>query len=262
MKARKGFTLIELLVVIAIIAILAAILFPVFQKVRENARRTSCASNMKQIGLAIVQYTQDTDEVYPTSDNTGDWAHEIYPYVKSTGVYICPDNPDGAAYNPTSNANGHDMNPQNGYMPVAGAPSFLPASYGYNNEMGGNNDFGGPMTLAAINEPSSKIIVGERVATGPGSSNQNGMGWHDWIRTQFHDNGYAGHNGRMNVLFTDGHVKTMIPTSTISPLNMWGYFDDANVACPGVLYTSATINCDAPSPGALASMQALTAKYQ
>ena len=93
----KGFTLIELLVVIAIIAILAAILFPVFQKVRENARRTSCLSNEKQLGIAFVQYTQDSNERYPGVDAlpqptyVGGWANMIYPYVKSTGVYACPD---------------------------------------------------------------------------------------------------------------------------------------------------------------------------
>ncbi len=105
----RGFTLIELLVVIAIIAILAAILFPVFQKVRENARRTACLSNEKQIGLAVIQYNQDFDEKFPcataaqllitpAATNTGypnGWANMIYPYVKSTGLYACPD--DSAA---------------------------------------------------------------------------------------------------------------------------------------------------------------------
>lgn len=111
LKARRniiGFTLIELLVVIAIIAILAAILFPVFAKVREKARQTSCASNMKQIGLAMLQYAQDNDEFAPMQGNLAAgcdqnnanckpqnqwsatmWA--IYPYIKSAGVYKCPD---------------------------------------------------------------------------------------------------------------------------------------------------------------------------
>ena len=95
---RKGFTLIELLVVIAIIAILAAILFPVFQKVRENARRASCMSNEKQLGLAFIQYTGDFDELYPCGflSSGGNypgsgWAAQIYPFVKATGVYVCPD---------------------------------------------------------------------------------------------------------------------------------------------------------------------------
>ena len=96
MSKRKGFTLIELLVVIAIIAILAAILFPVFQKVRENARKTACLSNLKQIGLAVTQYTQDYDENYPTGYvgilGQG-WAGTVYPYIKSTDVFHCPDDP-------------------------------------------------------------------------------------------------------------------------------------------------------------------------
>jgi prepilin-type N-terminal cleavage/methylation domain-containing protein/prepilin-type processing-associated H-X9-DG protein len=94
---RSGFTLIELLVVIAIIAILAAILFPVFAKAREKARQTSCASNEKQLGLAILQYVQDYDEMMPAYDKTGAgataWAGRIYPYVKAVAVYTCPDDP-------------------------------------------------------------------------------------------------------------------------------------------------------------------------
>lgn len=94
MKPKNAFTLIELLVVIAIIAILAAILFPVFAAARERARMTTCASNEKQLGLAFIQYTQDYDELFPTDLGVGadtGWGVEIYPYLKSTGVYTCPD---------------------------------------------------------------------------------------------------------------------------------------------------------------------------
>ncbi len=95
--SRKGFTLIELLVVIAIIAILAAILFPVFASAREKARQTTCASNEKQLGLAFIQYFQDYDECAPRDISGGNsgygWAFQIYPYVKATGAFTCPDDP-------------------------------------------------------------------------------------------------------------------------------------------------------------------------
>ena len=97
---RRAFTLIELLVVIAIIAILAAILFPVFAKVREKARQTACLSNEKQIGLAALQYVQDYDGTYPIGDtryrSTG-WAGQLYPYIKSAAVFVCPDDPTPTA---------------------------------------------------------------------------------------------------------------------------------------------------------------------
>ena len=99
-----GFTLIELLVVIAIIAILAAILFPVFARARENARRASCQSNLKQIGLGVMQYVQDYDEKMPNYVRDGTspsnkfvsnytvWADVVQPYLKSTQVFVCPSN--------------------------------------------------------------------------------------------------------------------------------------------------------------------------
>src|ERR1700678_2698978 len=102
MKVKTAFTLIELLVVIAIIAILAAILFPVFAKVREKARQISCASDLKQIGLATLMYVQDYDESYPCGEyqaagagnNIGEgWAGQIWPYVKATAALKCPDDP-------------------------------------------------------------------------------------------------------------------------------------------------------------------------
>ena len=102
--AKRGFTLIELLVVIAIIAILAAILFPVFARARENARRASCQSNLKQIGLGIMQYTQDYDEKFPAQEidnpaltTQSNWILNTQPYLKSYQLFVCPST--GAAGN-------------------------------------------------------------------------------------------------------------------------------------------------------------------
>jgi prepilin-type N-terminal cleavage/methylation domain-containing protein/prepilin-type processing-associated H-X9-DG protein len=145
---RRGFTLIELLVVIAIIAILAAILFPVFAKVREKARQTSCLSNEKQLGLGFIQYVEDNDEILPcginyrvqTPEGTG-WAGQIYPYVKSTGVYHCPDDP--TAPNGTS----------------------VPVSYTYNGQQIVRNNTGDPVGIAgataAFNAPAATVLLME-----------------------------------------------------------------------------------------------------
>lgn len=120
----KGFTLIELLVVIAIIALLAAILFPVFSRARENARRSSCQSNLKQMGLGMLQYSQDYDErtvaAYFGSNNLTrindtaasnynyKWMDAIYPYIKNEGVFSCPsDSGDRRKFNYLQNASAH-----------------------------------------------------------------------------------------------------------------------------------------------------------
>ncbi len=89
---RRGFTLIELLVVIAIIAILAAILFPVFARARAKARQTSCLSNVKQISLALMMYAQDNDECYPVVNHTTGygWWGGLLVYVKNSQVFRCP----------------------------------------------------------------------------------------------------------------------------------------------------------------------------
>ena len=137
--SSTGFTLIELLVVIAIIAILAAILFPVFQKVRENARRASCESNLHQLGLALVQYNQDADEKFPAGGNGAGlgWGAEVYTYVKSTGVYKCPDDP-------TPNATNLEKNGE----------TDVPVSYGMNSNLGSQS-------LAQMNAPASTVLLFE-----------------------------------------------------------------------------------------------------
>jgi len=110
---QKGFTLIELLVVIAIIAILAAILFPVFARARENARRASCLSNLKQMGLGTMMYVQDYDDTYPNAEELKSdgstvlayWSTTIQPYVKSTQLFRCPSTSSTSTLNGNYGAN-------------------------------------------------------------------------------------------------------------------------------------------------------------
>lgn len=201
---RKAFTLIELLVVIAIIAILAAILFPVFARARENARRASCQSNLKQIGLGIMQYTQDYDEKLPRSANLDSspfesnpassgtyhlWWHAIYPYVKSTQVYICPSTNDTWSGN---------------YF-----PSPL-AAYGMNYYIGG-------LALASIPQVAITPMLADTTYYLTSPSNQCSSG-HNGVTTinpyctsatGFNaDPPIARHLDTFNLLYADGHVKS------------------------------------------------------
>jgi prepilin-type N-terminal cleavage/methylation domain-containing protein/prepilin-type processing-associated H-X9-DG protein len=172
---QVGFTLIEILIVVAIIALLAAILFPVFARARENARRAACQSNLKQIGLAAVQYSQDYDEkIVPQSvtDATGaviNWPRLLDPYMKSAQILICPSQKRWLS----SSADGN-----------------LPTVYGYNRarqpslttvttqtpnrtSIGSfSADSPGPwLTPASLPSPSTTIHIGDSVVWTGSSSN-------------------------------------------------------------------------------------------
>lgn len=155
-KSRNiyAFTLIELLVVIAIIAILAAILFPVFAKVREKARQISCLSNCKQLGLGYMQYNQDNDETYIFCQQYGNagqgWAGRLYPYVKSTAVYKCPDDPH---------------NPYAGEFTVSYAHNSILSSnnhfWDWTTDGNGNFSNTGTATLATLDSPANTVLIYE-----------------------------------------------------------------------------------------------------
>ena len=193
---RRGFTLIELLVVIAIIAILAAILFPVFAKAREKARQSSCASNMKQIALGIMQYCQDYDEKFfnhcgmPRVGNTSDgfpehcWPYCVAPYIKNTQVFMCPS----------------------------------AATIAYPNSIGLNFRGVDLKSLGAFTKPAETIMLMDSTSvvfcqpgnTGTCCAANGGTGrWRE------------SHNDGMNSAWVDGHVKWIKKSDATTKLDPW-----------------------------------------
>jgi prepilin-type N-terminal cleavage/methylation domain-containing protein/prepilin-type processing-associated H-X9-DG protein len=205
---RRGFTLIELLVVIAIIAILAAILFPVFAKAREQARKATCASNLRQIGMALLQYVQDYDERWPSEPWWG-YKRVIMPYLKNDLVFKCPSEGSYGCFvsykqfGTSYPMMGGYWNPQN---PVRGGTWISPK-----NQSSGHP---GGAFLAETRDPARQIVNGDHTyhafAWGPkinGCKCAPGCSWHD-------PGGDTEPKSRNNVFFVDGHVKfTPITTS-------------------------------------------------
>jgi len=199
-RRQSGFTLIELLVTIAIISILAAILFPVFARARENARRASCMSNMKQIALGVMMYTQDYDERFPriggkvpTTIIPYGWADALQPYTKSTQVFKCPSVGENVSTPETL-----------GYV-----------EYFFNIML---NEGVSGVSIAAVNEPTTTIMAGDgasgnaRYSTDGYTSNTGGMssacrqpdGAEHFTQLRVTD---ARHLEGVNFAFADGHVK-------------------------------------------------------
>lgn len=231
MSQRRGFTLIELLVVIAIIAILAAILFPVFQKVRENARAISCESNEKQMGLALTQYSQDADEQlppawigYPTVGFPGvaRWMDVVEPFIKDTALFTCPDSatkyvpvPPGGKVSDTDPATNVPYYNENGGYAMnvayydnstpAHPPTPVPDQGQASRSLAALPDPAGTAYVMDFkNNPGSFQCVWPNIASQPtiytGSSPRS-LGQGGYLIEL--------HNGRVNTLFCDGHVKAV-----------------------------------------------------
>lgn len=195
-RAKRGFTLIELLVVIAIIAILAAILFPVFARARENARKSTCISNVKQLATGILMYCQDYDEYMPFYPYGPDpwlntWPHTIQPYIKNWGALNCPSNP-------------HKTDLSYHGQSYPGWPDYALSNYWHRSARTiGQSQYAANHML--IGE-SCHFVLGDYRMSWPRTCNTCGASaCNGNLALRNEDN--AGHMGGNIVAFVDGHAK-------------------------------------------------------
>lgn len=216
---RQGFTLIELLVVVAVIALLVAIIFPVFARARENARRATCQSNLKQLSLGLLQYAQDSDERMPVSRVSSSYDYPlwlIYPYVRSYSVLKCPtdttDDSDVGALRPYVDGMGF-LNVCSYRLTRDINPSSLPVFY---NAYWGVIDSEG-VAIADITSPSETIAIVEAKSSEEPNARNGGSSYIERSTLTPYDFALMGqhpsflvtlrHFDGANYAFADGHVK-------------------------------------------------------
>jgi prepilin-type N-terminal cleavage/methylation domain-containing protein len=222
--SSRGFTLIELLVVIAIIAILAAILFPVFARAREAARKTSCASNLRQLGMATTMYVQDNDECFPLhytlppNDTSGDyWFGSVtngvvdktqgmlYPYTKNSQIQLCPSFTGQFVYQGATGGYGYNWI----YLAsneAAGLYGNCSVNESEISRAANCIEFGDSASYNTFGSPPG---VYETFSLDPPSST---LGFGDYPNAQFrHNGGNQGLTATMNAVFVDGHVQSIFP---------------------------------------------------
>jgi prepilin-type N-terminal cleavage/methylation domain-containing protein/prepilin-type processing-associated H-X9-DG protein len=220
-RDRKGFTLIELLVTVAIISLLAAILFPVFARARENARRASCSSNLKQMGLALMQYVQDYDETFPPSvanlhttppggcwisGTVWAWPQLLYPYEHTTDFYWCPSGNSTLIYGNYGANERVIANTSNG-IPILKQPAIVAPAHLYAMMDAGSYTVRSTVAVVtatkAVNYGSyfpGIGLLGSNCVISPAASGKS-------IDFQLSDCQGGRHFGGVNMAFADGHVK-------------------------------------------------------